>query len=178
MPKLLNFIALQLCWLACVIGAGRYGMVWLALLATMAFVVGHFLYTAYPRSDFKLICYGLVIGLILDTLWSASGLISYQQQTLFPLAPIWIACLWVSFMLAFNHSLAWLKQYLLLAALVSAVSSPLSYYAAHRIGALEIQEPLLAVIAIAISWGVLIPGFLVLAARLSTLEQEAKHAVV
>lgn len=178
MPKILNFVALQLCWLACVIGAGRDGMVWLAVLVTMAFVIGHFIYTAYPQSDLKLVGYGLVIGLILDTLWSATGLISYQHQAVFPLAPIWIACLWIAFMLTFNHSLAWLKAYLPVAAAVSTVSSPLSYYAAHKIGALEIQEPLLAAIAIGVSWGALIPGFLILADKLSTQEQGAKHAVV
>lgn len=178
MFKVFNFAGLQLCWLACVVGAGLYGQPWLALLVTAAFVVLHFNYTDYPRSDLRLVGYGLIVGLILDSLWSATGLITYQQQGLFPLAPVWIACLWVAFMLTLNHSLAWLRRFIPLAVMLSAVSSPLSYYAGHKIGALQINEPLLVAIAIAISWGILIPGFLILADKLSHSEQARKHAVV
>ena len=60
--------------------------------------------------------------------------------------------------LTLNHSLAWLKRRLWLAAVFAAIASPLSYYAGTSLGAaLVLQDWFTASLVFGLSWAVIMP---------------------
>ena len=175
--NIINFVLFQLSWLVCVL-SGAAGNNLPAILVTVFFVIVHFRFFASHYADSRLIVAGLLVGLVLDSFYSAAGLMAYNAQSWPPVAPWWILCLWVNFMLTLNHSLGWLLERPLLAALLAAIGSPLSYYAGQKLGALTWQQPELLVIVAAISWAIAVPFLCLLAKRWRQQEQAIQHAVV
>lgn len=175
--NIINFVLFQLSWLVCVL-SGAAGNNLPAILVTVFFVLVHFQYFASRYADSRLIIAGLIVGLILDSFYSAAGLMQYNAQSWPPVAPWWILCLWVNFMLTLNHSLSWLMDRLWLSALLAAVGSPLSYFAGQKLGALTWQQPELLVIVAAVSWAIVVPFLFILAKRWRQKEQAIQHAVV
>lgn len=174
--NIINFVLFQISWLVCVL-AGAAGQNLPAILMTVFFVLVHFRYFAWRYADSRLIIAGLLVGLVLDSSYSAAGLMAYNAQTFPPAAPWWILCLWVNFMLTLNHSLSWLLERRLLAALLAAIGSPLSYYAGQKLGALSWQQPELLAIVAALSWAVAVPLLLMLAKYWRKQEQALQHAL-
>ncbi len=174
--NIINFVLFQISWLVCVLSGAADNNV-PAVLMTAVFVLIHFRYFAWRYADFRLIIAGVFVGLLLDTAYSASGLMAYSGQTLPPIAPWWILCLWINFMLTLNHSLSWLLERRWLAALISAIGSPLSYYAGQKLGALNWLQPDMLIVVSAITWAVAVPFLLTLANYWRKQEQVRKHAL-
>lgn len=174
--NILNFVLFQVSWLICVL-SGAAGNNLPAILMTMVFVLLHFRFFDWRYTDVRLIIAGLLVGVVLDTAYSASGLMAYSAQTLPPVAPWWILCLWVNFMLTLNHSLSWLLERYWLAALLAGVGSPISYFAGQKLGALTWLQPELLIIVAAMSWALAIPFLLVLANYWRKQEQAIAHAL-
>lgn len=166
----------QISWLVCVL-AGAAGNNWPAMLMTVLFVFVHFRLFAWRYTDFRLIIAGLLVGLLLDSAYSAAGLMAYSAQSLPPIAPWWILCLWVNFVLTLNHSLSWLLERRWLAAVISAIGSPVSYFAGQKLGALNWLQPEMLVIVSAITWAIAVPLLLTLANYWRKQEQAMHHAL-
>ena len=124
--------------------------------------------------DFQLMLVAVLIGLILDTTWVKLGWLEFAASWAFSeRAPLWILLLWAGLALTLNHSLAWLQSRLLLAAFLAGVSSPLSYLAASRLGAVDIvAESWLWFVGLGLSWALALPLLLWLASHLKQLKQE------
>ena len=167
-PKLINFVLFQISWFACVLGAAA-GSLLPGLLAVMALVLYQASRPKFIQRDLPLILVALGIGLFLDSLWIWTGIMRFSLPgPVTGLAPVWILLLWVAFPLTINHSMAWLRSNLPLAALFGAVGSPLSYLAGMRLGALSTPEGIwVMVIAAGISWALVIPLLCYLAGRLA-----------
>ncbi len=165
--NLINLLWLQALWFVAVIGAGA-GLVWPAFLILNAFMIWQLHSANSVQGDFPLVLVALLIGFILDSSWISLGLIEFSSpNTITNLAPLWILLLWVGLALTLNHSLAWLQYRLVLAAICSAISSPLSYLAAERLGALQFNDPFWSgFFCIAISWAIVVPFLLWLARTL------------
>lgn len=174
--NIINFLLFQVSWLVCVL-SGAAGDNWPAILITVVFVIVHFRYFAWRYADCRLIIAGLLTGLLLDSFYSAAGLMAYNAQSLPPVAPWWILCLWVNFMLTLNHSLNWLLERRWLAALLAAVGSPMSYYAGQKLGALNWLQPEMLIAVSAITWAIAVPLLLMLANYWRQQEQAVKHAL-
>ncbi|AFJ01512.1 Hypothetical protein Q7C_334 [Methylophaga frappieri] len=174
--QVINFVLFQIGWLGCVL-AGAYQLNWLALLVTILFVAIHFRFSHCPKSDSKLVIVGVLTGLILDSLWSATGLMAYASQQWPPLAPIWVLCLWCVFVLTLNHSLSWLRERAWLAAICAFVASPLSYLAGQKLGAVTWLMPIPMALAAAFSWAVVLPLLFKLARDWQQKEVEAANVV-
>jgi hypothetical protein len=167
-PKvLLNFVAFQVAWLACVLGGANDRA--LAGTLVVAAVIGlHLALAQRPRPEALLIVVAAVIGLIWDSWLVALGLMSYPTGNFAPgLAPYWIVAMWALFATSLNLSMAWLKGRPWLAALFGAVGGPLAYLAGARLGGLQMSDPVLALGAQAFGWAVLFPLLTSLAARLN-----------
>ena len=161
---ILNFIAFQCGWFACVLGAA-YGWPVAGAAAAAAIVAWHVMRAARPTQELKLIAIAVVIGVLWDRSLAVLGWIEFTSGTLLAgMAPPWILALWALFATTLNVSLDWLKGRWVAAALLGAVAGPLSYWAGVRFGAVEFVAPLPAVTALAIGWGVMTP-LLVAAAR-------------
>ena len=179
---MINFITFQAVWFCCVLGAS-WGNYWLPPLATLVFVLIHFRISTVRRADALLVAVALPLGILLGSIWSALGVFQYQNQLFSPLAPLWIACLWVCFALTLNHSLAWMQKNLLLSGLLAAIASPLSYYGAQKLGAVVWGSSIGSFAAASLSWLVVVPLLLRLAIhwRRQTGAEQSRgdhHAVV
>jgi hypothetical protein len=129
--------------------------------------------------DFQLMLVAVLIGLILDTTWIKLGWLEFASSwALSERAPLWILLLWAGLALTLNHSLAWLQSRLLLAAFLAGVSSPLSYLAAARLGAVDIvTESWLWFVGLGLSWALALPLLLWLASHLKQHKQEEQADV-
>ncbi len=168
-----NMLWMQILWFSAVLGAVG-GQLWLASMLLIGFVFWEFRPARRVYGDFQLILVAVLFGLILDTTWVRLGWLEYAgASALSELAPLWILFLWAGLALTINHSLVWLQSRLILAALLGAVFSPLSYLAAARFGAVTIvSEPEGLFIALSLSWAIALPLLLWLAKHLKHLNKE------
>lgn len=167
-PKIvLNFLAFQMAWFACVLGGANDRAV--AGTMVVGAVIGlHLTLAQRPLPEALLIVVAAVVGLLWDSGLVAFGLISYASGTLAPgLAPYWIVAMWALFATSLNLSMAWLKGRPWLACLFGAVGGPLAYLAGERLGGLQMPDPVLALGAQALGWAVLLPMLTGLATRLN-----------
>jgi hypothetical protein len=165
-PKIvLNFVACQLAWSACVLG-GANGRPLAGALVAAAVIALHLALAKRAAPEAMLIAAAAAIGLIWDSALIAIGLFTYPSGVLAPgLAPYWMIALWAVFATSLNLSMGFMKGRLWLAALVGAVGGPLSYAAGGRLGGLEMSDPMLALGAQAIGWAALMPLLTHLATR-------------
>ncbi len=163
MPAMIaNVVLFQAGWFACVLGAAR-GEAWIGVAAAAAVVAWHGLRAARTRTEIALIAITILIGALWDSAVSLLGWINYApQERVHEFAPLWILAIWALFATTLNVSMRWLKQRLKLALLLGAVGGPLSYWAAERLGAVQFVEPLAAVTALAVGWGLIMPALMLL----------------
>ena len=76
---IINVVAFQIAWFACVLGAGR-GMVWLGLAVLAAVVVLHVVRAPRKSEELKLIAISLLIGVVCDSLLVATGWITFSSH--------------------------------------------------------------------------------------------------
>ena len=171
MSLLINFIAFQLGWFACVLGAAN-GMPWLGPIVVAAAVVLHLVRARRPRPELWLICSAMVLGLAVDSLLLATGWLSYPSGLWLPgLAPYWIVAMWALFATTLNVSMGWMRGRPLLAVVMGAVGGPLSYLAGQKLGGIELNQTTYALAALAVAWAVAMPLLSWLAARLDGVRE-------
>jgi len=184
MTVIVNFIAFQLGWFACVLGAA-HGMPWAGTGVALAIVAWHLARADEPRLELVLVLIAAGIGAVWDSGLAALGWIRYPSGVLIEgTAPHWIVALWMLFATTLNVSLAWLKRSVPLAVAFGALGGPLAYFGGAKLGALELAEQGAALAALALGWAVLTPLLLQVARRYdgyrgakgATVRAEASHA--
>jgi len=170
-PKiLLNFVAFQLGWFACVLG-GANDLALAGTLAVAAVVGMHLVLAQRPGPEALLIAVAAAVGLAWDSMLVALGLMNYPSGNFAPgLAPHWIVAMWALFATSLNLSMSWLKGRPRLAAVFGAVGGPLAYLAGERLGGLQMPDPVAALGIQAIGWAVILPLLTRLAGRLKGFE--------
>jgi hypothetical protein len=162
---LLNFIAFQIGWFACVLG-GANGWPWLGVLAAVVVIALHLHQAARPGAELTLIALSGLLGFVADSLLTGLGLLRFPSgQFHDQLSPYWMVAMWLMFATTLNISLRWLKPHLGLAALLGAVAGPLAYYAGARLGGVSFDDPLASLIAVGGAWALALPWLLVIASR-------------
>ena len=152
-----NFIAFQIGWFSCVLGAA-FGYPVTGALVTLVVVAIHLHLSKRPKSELRLLIVAAVCGVFFDTLLVQSGWLTYPNGELISgTAPYWIIAMWVLFATTLNVSLRWLRDRLALAIAMGAIGGPLSYLAGERLGGLTFADQNLALIALAIGWGFFVP---------------------
>ena len=156
-PKLINFVAFQVGWFACVLSAA-HDMPWLGLLLVTVIVALHVQRASRPAHEARLVFLASLFGIVFDSLLVASGWVQYSSgMVLTNIAPYWIIAMWALFATTLNLSMSWLKNRLLLASVLGAIFGPLSYMAGQRLGAIEFIDTSKATIALALAWSVAMP---------------------
>lgn len=170
---ILNFVAFQAGWFACVLGAA-HGWAWAGTAFAAVLVAVHVQLAVRPAEELKLVLIALAIGSVWDSALLACGWIDFTSGFLFRgLAPHWILALWALFAMTLNVSLGWLKKRLAIAAVLGAVSGPLAYWGGVRLGAVTFVNPVFAVIALSIGWAVITPVLACLARRFDGMQAGA-----
>ena len=168
-----NFVAFQLGWFACVLGAAN-GLPWVGPLVVLALVALHLARARRPLQELRLIGLAMTMGLLLDSLLLATGWLSYPTGLWLPgLAPYWIVAMWALFATTLNVSMGWLRGRPLLAVLMGAIGGPLSYLGGEQLGGIELTAPVAALSALAIAWAVAMPLLMWAAERLDGVREGA-----
>ena len=163
--SLVNIVAFQTGWFACVLGAAN-DRPWTGLLVTGLVVGLHLALAARPGQEVRLIFLTLLTGLVFDSLLVNSGWLHYAEgNQLAGVAPYWILALWALFATTLNVSMGWLKNRLVLAVFLGAVFGPLSYLAGQRLGAVEFVDIRAGIIALACIWALAMPLLMLAASR-------------
>jgi len=164
--SLLNFVAFQIGWFACVLSAAN-GLPLLGLLVVSLVVTLHVRFSEWRSHELILVGLSIVVGLVFDSLLVISGWLQYPSGVLFPgTAPYWILAMWALFATTLNVSMSWLKGKAFLASVLGAIFGPLSYMAGQRLGAIEFVNSQSAIIALAIIWALVMPLLVTVASRL------------
>ena len=155
-------------------------LAWIGSLGLAAFALWHARTAKAAKTDFLLAGIAVVVGLLLDTIYMRSGLISYNGQLFWSsIAPLWILVLWANFALTLGGCLSWLRGRLVLAALLASTGGPLSYYAGIRLGTATVSgDPLLLFSVISITWGIAVPALLWLSLQLEQQRQQREAMLV
>ena len=150
--QLANAGLFQLGWFACVLGGNSP---WL-LLAGAALMI-HLLWISRSWAEVHLVICVCLLGTVIDSLLLNMGVFEFKQLGV--LIPLWLVVLWAVFAISLRHCLAWTAQPLWRAALLGAISGPLSYYAGHRLGAVQFPLGLWpTLIGLAVVWAGLFPA--------------------
>lgn len=170
----------QATWLAAVAGAGQ-GLWWPGLVVLAVFAALQLGLGPWRRADACLFVGVSLLGFVLDSTFVQFGLMRFQAPVPWPsLAPVWMVALWTSFALTLNHSLAFLQNRPLFAALLGAIGAPLAYWAAGR-GWHAVAFPLGAAPMFgttAIVWALLMPLLSRAALRLRTLDAAPAYSLL
>ena len=157
MRKLINFVLFQLGWFACILGAA-YGYVNWAVLFCLAVAAFHLWQSSEPMQEGVLLLKILVLGIAADTLLLQTGSLVFESKGLLPaLSPIWMWSLWVILGCTLNESMSWLKGRFVLAAVLGAITGPLSYFAGVKLGAAQWGNEMQALVLIGIIWAISMP---------------------
>jgi hypothetical protein len=163
---LVNFVAFQVGWFACVLG-GAHQFPWLGTILVSIIIAVHLSRASRPRAELSLVLLAIAIGSVWDSYLVWRGWLEYPSGTLIPdTAPHWILAMWGVFATTLNVSLRWLKQRWLIAILSGAIAGPLAYYAGARLGGVVFADQTTALIALGLGWAVLMPLLMALSERL------------
>ncbi|OCH54689.1 DUF2878 domain-containing protein [Vibrio sp. ZF57] len=150
---IINLVLFQATWVCSAFFTAQ------APFVTPLIVVVHFLLSPTRSSDLKILIL-LPLGLLLDSLLLHFGVFAVDSeianQSWFP---VWLVCLWIMFLISFNHSLNWLKKCSkVILFVIGFVAGTSSYWGGIKAGALLTTWPDASVVAaLAISWGILLP---------------------
>ncbi|MDX2197950.1 MAG: DUF2878 domain-containing protein [Phycisphaerae bacterium] len=155
---ILNILALQFGWVACVVGAAR-GMPWLGPVVVAIFLVVH---VALRKRRIPLLLFtilGALGGYSVDCALTAAGLLDFPlSPNARNLCPLWMFALWVNFVTSITGSLAFTQTRPVAAAAIGFIGGPMAYFGAERLGAVSLTHPRwLALIWIAGEWTLAVP---------------------
>lgn len=170
---IVNFLAFQAGWFACVLGAAN-GLPWLGPLVVAGVLLLHVVIVHNARQELQLAAAALATGLVFDSLLLTSGWVAYPSGVfIYGLAPVWILAMWVLFATTLNASMGWLKGKPVLAAVLGGVFGPLSYLAGQRLGAIALVDTTAALTALTIGWALAMPFLMSVAARFNGVDRGA-----
>jgi hypothetical protein len=157
--NLLQLIGFQGVWFAWALGIPA-GMLWPGVMASTTFLLLHGLWRKSAAADQQAVLISILAGFLLDSLLMHLGWLSFAVSNPDPLAlwqPWWMALLWACLGCTLHHSLAWLKDRALLAAILGAASGVLSYEGAARMGTLTLIPSEWAWPLLALFWALFVP---------------------
>ncbi len=177
MPALILYLAFNLVWLACALGAAQ-GYNSVGVCAALLFVVGHLWSRNWSRGEWLLIVAAGLAGAIAESVLGLAGVVHHNAAFAGgAVAPPWIIALWFAFGATITSSARALGAHAIVkAALLGALFGPLAYVAGARLGALTVGgPPWIAYAALSVVWAVAFP-LLILLDRCLARRQDAGTA--
>lgn len=175
---MINFLAFQAGWFACVL-SGANGVPVLGTGLALVVTGGHVLSADRRKDELLLILLIALVGATWDSLLTAAGWLTYPSGIVVAgLAPYWIVAMWMLFATTLNVSLRWLRGRSLLAAAIGAAGGPLAYLAGSRLGGVELANPVAALTALGLGWAAMVPLLVLLAQRLDGFQHSEESAMV
>lgn len=166
--KLAKIVMLsQVSWFACVLGAAAQHP-WIGPTVVAGTLAFNMVVSRQPLDVLKLALFGAFLGLTVEMLLIATGFVSYAAPGYPPnLPPFWLIAMWVAFSTLPNTAFVYLHGRIMLQTLFGLIGAPLAYFAGERLGAMWFAgPPILALIAIGLSWAVAFPTLMFAAQRI------------
>ncbi len=175
-----NLAMYKIGWLACVLGAAA-GFPWLGVFAVAVACVINIACANSKSKTMMLLATAATVGLAWESFMVIGGWLDYSSSGhQGSLAPYWIVALWVLFATTLNLGFSWLKDRLVLAAVIGGLGGPLAFAAGEKAGAVEFGDPATSLVAVGIGWAILMPLMVFLARYLNgheyTLEDDVPAA--
>jgi Protein of unknown function (DUF2878) len=146
-----NLVIFQLGWFVAVLGGNQP-----AILFTVPALCWHFFYSHCKRDDLIAVLICLFFGIIHDTLLLNLNWLWIPNYLVFP--PLWLISLWLLLGITLNHSLRWIYERPLVAAVLGCITAPMSYLAGVKLSDAEWTGSLPQILVfIAIFWFFLLP---------------------
>jgi len=137
-----NAVAFQACWFGVVLLASANKPL-LATAVGLATAALHLHLSQDRTREFSVMIATVLVGFIVEAILLGLGFVSYAfHKPILFLPPAWLVALWLAFGTLPNTSLEWLKRQPALAAFLGALAGSISYYAAERLHAVTLAEPL------------------------------------
>ena len=160
-----NAVLFQIGWFACVLTASN-NLAWLGSLAAAGILIIHLSRAFDFRMEIKTILLITAMGTLWDSILIQTQFYQFSHGILIAgIAPYWLIALWALFATTLNLSLRWLKHRKILASALGFIVGPLSYYAGHRLGAIEFSNTTMTLMLTAIGWAVILPLVLMISER-------------
>lgn len=145
-----NLVLFQLGWFLAVFGGDA------ALLIIVPLILLHFLFSPSKSHDVLAVFLAVLFGLLHDSLLIYSGVLLIDSKSISP--PLWLISLWALLGVTLLHSMKWIYERPLIAAVSGAIAAPLSYLAGVKLSPAEWGQPLtICLLAIALMWLLLLP---------------------
>jgi len=160
-----NAMLFQIGWFACVLTASN-NLAWLGSLAAAGILIIHLSRAFDFRMEIKTIVLITAMGTLWDSILMQTQFYQFSHGILIAgIAPYWLIALWALFASTLSLSLRWLKHRKFLASALGFIAGPVSYYAGHRLGAIEFSNTTMALMLTAIGWAVILPLVLMISER-------------
>jgi hypothetical protein len=159
----IHLLFYQVTW-AVALWGGSQGMIWPGVIAGIFTLAVHVICTERRKNLGLRLLIATVLGIALDSLLMASGLIVFPAVDQWPayLPPLWMIILWPTFASLLDDILHWLVARLWLAIVAGVIAGPLAYVGGQAFGALQLSQPLsLSVVGIGVAWGLAMALFIV-----------------
>ena len=156
---LFNIIGFYLCWWLSIYGAS-IEYYYLGPISVILFLLVHFYKISYHKYEFYFLLICFLIGFCIDTFFLRYQIIDYEgyMPQNYNVSPLWVSFLWVCFGATIYHSFKWVKTRYTLMSILSAISGPIIYLSAAKIGVVTIlQNSNLYIVIVSITWAVFIP---------------------
>lgn len=155
--NVINFVLFQAGWFACVLypGLPAAGFVVLLLVVHIVFI------SRYRLVELQFIGAGTVIGGVLDGIWFRTGILDDGSGNV-QLTPVWLVGIWAIFMTTLSHSLSWISSKAWLPFVCAPVAGPFAYWSASKLGAVQLPDPTVSLVALALGWLLVFPALLYL----------------
>ncbi len=126
-----------------ILNAVLFNIAWIGLIILgntfIPLVVAWLICHVYMREDsWQELEYMLIVvamGLSIDSVLTLAGVFTFQQA--FLIIPFWLITLWFAFAATLQHSLQLFAKSKLAQRIVGSIMVPFSYFAGHRLGAVE-----------------------------------------
>ncbi len=155
----LNGTLFNISWFAIVLTHSPY----IAPLVVAVHLAVHFSLLGRGMAEARFIALVTAIGAALDQVQFALGVFVVDGAR--SLGPLWLSCLWPVFATTLGHAFAGFRTRTVTAALVGGIGGGGSYVAGTRLSDVGFADPLLGPIALGVTWAVMFPLLLRLAAR-------------
>lgn len=160
---ILNALGFQAAWWILIISVDR-GLEAPAIALCLVLAALHLYVNPRPGLELRLAAASCGLGIVLDTLLQATGVITFRGWALGLLSPLWLWTLWALFGLTLNASMAFLlSRHWGLSVLLGGIFGPLSYLAGGKLGAASFSPSAQNLAALAVAWMVAMPLLVILA---------------
>jgi hypothetical protein len=173
-----NIVAFQIGWWA-TIGGAAIGYRWAGVAVVAAIYLLHLFNSGRATTEAWFVPLAAAIGFAADSVLAAAGVLNFRVPTWEALpAPLWIAAAWLNFATLINVTFRSIRENFLLATVIGFLSGPIAYWGGSMLGVVSIEPPWLGYVAIAVTWGAVLPVQFALASRIDDGSPDRTAAAV